>query len=456
MEKGLQLTSKLQKCSRRGSKDVYLVDRISELPDEILEFILSRLRMREAVRTSVLSRRWKDLWTFTTGSLDFDFGSKVLLLINEFNLSKILEPERARYISMVNKIVNTHKGATIDAFKVEFDLQLSHKSDIDSWINFALGKRVRKLELKLEPADLVDVPVNRKNYYPFPAQSLGDSNISCLTSLNLDFVNVSGEDLEYLLSHCPFLEFLSISCSPVLVDVMVIAPCAKLKHLEIADCNHLKSLDISCAQNLTSLAYSGRNDRGLSFRNVPNLSNVSLGGFYCVYLVQKFHELPIALSQIEKLQLNLCTTFSPGFPKFPLLQNVKQLELSVQAFDNHSLLSCASVMEACPNLYRFSMLFDWLGKPGEREVQQMENCSMHKCLKVLELLWFRGSTTDVELATYLLSSAPFLEKIYIDTRNPYLLLRTTFGQFEEENVSAKKCVRRLAEQLSPGAELLTL
>ncbi|KAM7483424.1 hypothetical protein LguiB_008007 [Lonicera macranthoides] len=455
MEKGLQHTSKLQKCSRRSSEDVYLADRISKLPDEILEIILSHLRMKEAVRTSVLSRRWKDLWTFTTGSLDFDFGSKVLLLINEFDLSQILEPERAIYVSRVNKIVNAHKGATIEAFKVEFDLQLSHKSDIDSWINFALRKRVRKLELKLLPADLVDVPVNLNNYYPFPAQSLGDSNISCLTSLNLDSVNLTGEVLLYLLSHCPFLEFIRISSSPGLVEVRVIAPCAKLKHLEIANCDHLKSLDISCAPNLTSLAYSGRYNTELSFRNVPNLSNVSLGSFYCVYLVQRFHELPIALSQIEKLQLSLCTTFSPRFPEFPLLKNVKQLELRVQAFDHHSLLSCASVMEACPNLYRFSMRFDWLGNPEEREVHQRENCSMHKCLRELELVWFRGSTTDVELATYLLSSAPFLKKITIDTRNPYLLLGTTSGRFEE-NVSAKECVRRLAEQLSPGAELLTL
>ncbi|KAM7523096.1 hypothetical protein LguiA_012998 [Lonicera macranthoides] len=371
MEKGLQLTSELQKCNRRrcNSKDVYLADRISNLPDKIHETILSRLRMRKVVRTCVLSGRWKGLCTFITGCLDFDFG----ILINDIDQSEILELERVRYKSTVNKIVKC-KGATIDTFKVEFDVQLSHKSDIDSWVNFALRKRVQNLELKLELADLVNVFTIWNNYYLFSAQSLGYSNISFLTSLNLDCVNMTGEVLEYFLSDCPFLEFLRTF------------PICPMYHSAV----------------------------------------------FTLYLVQRFHELPIALSQIEKLQLSLC------IPVVPLVKECEAIRVEIE-------------------YKHLTITFDWKGKPEEREVQQRENCSMHKCLEVLELVWFRGSTTDVELATYLLSSAPFLNKIIIDTRNPDLLLGTTSGRFgEEENVSAKECVRLLTEQLSPGAELLTL
>ncbi|CAN6248722.1 unnamed protein product [Urochloa humidicola] len=38
------------------------VDRLSDLPDGILLEVLSRLTFRQAVRTGVLSRRWKSLW----------------------------------------------------------------------------------------------------------------------------------------------------------------------------------------------------------------------------------------------------------------------------------------------------------------------------------------------------------------------------------------------------------
>ncbi|XP_074346999.1 F-box/FBD/LRR-repeat protein At2g26030-like [Apium graveolens] len=39
------------------------MDRISKLPDELLRKILSELDSRDAVQTSVLSKRWVDVWT---------------------------------------------------------------------------------------------------------------------------------------------------------------------------------------------------------------------------------------------------------------------------------------------------------------------------------------------------------------------------------------------------------
>ena len=44
-------------------------DRLSGLRDEVLLRVLSHLKAWEAVRTCVLSQRWRDLWTYT-GHLD--------------------------------------------------------------------------------------------------------------------------------------------------------------------------------------------------------------------------------------------------------------------------------------------------------------------------------------------------------------------------------------------------
>ncbi|XP_057772062.1 F-box/FBD/LRR-repeat protein At1g16930-like isoform X2 [Salvia miltiorrhiza] len=48
------------------------LDRLSDLPDALILEILSLLWSREVVRTTILSKRWKDLWT-TVPRFDFDF-----------------------------------------------------------------------------------------------------------------------------------------------------------------------------------------------------------------------------------------------------------------------------------------------------------------------------------------------------------------------------------------------
>jgi hypothetical protein len=44
---------------------VSVPDRIGELPDCILQHVLSFLPAQAAVRTCVLARRWRDLWRST-------------------------------------------------------------------------------------------------------------------------------------------------------------------------------------------------------------------------------------------------------------------------------------------------------------------------------------------------------------------------------------------------------
>ena len=91
-------------------------DGISWLPDEILISILSLLTMKEAIKTSVLSHRWKYLWSFTD-TLDFDDPDTMQDIDAEKEKMKI---KRKKFVKSVNHILKLYEVSTIDKFRVCF------------------------------------------------------------------------------------------------------------------------------------------------------------------------------------------------------------------------------------------------------------------------------------------------------------------------------------------------
>lgn len=105
-------------------------------------------------------------------------------------------------------------------------------------------------------------------------------------------------------------------------------------------------------------------------------------------------------------------------------------------------------------IFLFLWQFDWFRQPEQRALSHQIYWE-HRCLKVVELRWFRGSVTDVEFATQLFLSAPNVEKIIIDCRYP-VCIGTHDPDYDEEDLSAKDCARNLATQYLPAAELVIL
>lgn len=88
------------------------LDDISNLPGVILEDILQRLPIRDSVRTSILSRQWKDKWT-TIPYIIFDE--------NSFRRGgkKILTD---KFIGIVDQVLKKHRGE-IHKFTLGFILE---------------------------------------------------------------------------------------------------------------------------------------------------------------------------------------------------------------------------------------------------------------------------------------------------------------------------------------------
>ena len=109
-------------------------DRISDLPDHIIGFILSFLTVVDAVRTCVLSTRWKNLWKFIT---ELSFQDRHPLC--HTNIKK------TQFIQFVNRILFHHlNSSTIDSFSLSVHYTYDN-SHISEWTSFVLNKRVQKV-----------------------------------------------------------------------------------------------------------------------------------------------------------------------------------------------------------------------------------------------------------------------------------------------------------------------
>ncbi|KAL3503236.1 hypothetical protein ACH5RR_037685 [Cinchona calisaya] len=465
-----------------------LSDVSSKIPDDILIDILSRLSMKEAARTSVLSHNWQNLWKLYSGCLDFDdLGiSKKLLYKGE----RDFHAERTRYVEWVNQVLVSHQAPSIQQFRAHFDLDKDHSSVIESWIQFAAAKRVRRLELDLSP--LFFEVKELEEIYNLPIQLLGELNLKLLTSLRLNAVNVSEEHVLGFLSECPLLEELSITGAPSLRKLKVVGGGnLKLKHLEIMGCLKLARLEVSGARSLASFKYEERffNMTRLRaymhFQDVPQLSSAYFGrGSYSLHLATTlFKELPFPISQLRMLSLD---TFLLAFnmslvlhEEFPQFTNLRHLELAfgLGICDEQQGIFEGLFLRASPRLHKLVLKYD-RGIPqknylyttrisvgfGETQEQLAKGCK-YECLKEVEFLGWNGLTADTELFTHLIEAAGSLEKVTVDPRNPFpdkfleeriLSLPKVITSMQDARDRARDRARDLEAKLSPATKLVVL
>ena len=77
-----------------------------------------------------------------------DWNFEEFIQMTLANLQISINIVRQHLIDLVNHVIRSLHGSTIDSLKVSFD-EKSCKTDIDSWISFTIEQRVQKLELDL-------------------------------------------------------------------------------------------------------------------------------------------------------------------------------------------------------------------------------------------------------------------------------------------------------------------
>ncbi|XP_074319243.1 uncharacterized protein LOC141656302 [Silene latifolia] len=247
-----------------------------------------------------------------------------------------------------------------------------------------------------------------------PPRFTSDFKSSFLTSLCLRYVNVTDEFVDYLPLSCPLLEMLCIEGSRCLTRV---TGSIHVRQLEVSYCCKLRKIDVS-ARKLHSLTLNSVFRIELHIVDARSLFKMSIGEE--VTLPYAFDNLSDILSQLVylNLMLDLTLPLTGDLVNGVAMPKLQHLELTVTYATRDSwLYKCRFVIDASPNLQKLTLRLEkFKTKKGfDREVRKWVRCSSPlKCLKTLEIVGYRGTAVDLELAFFVLENASMLEEIIVD------------------------------------------
>ncbi|KAI3783519.1 hypothetical protein L1987_42603 [Smallanthus sonchifolius] len=387
-----------------------LTDFISRMPDDVLVMILSRLPIKRAVVTSSLSTRWRFVWRNLI-QLNFD-GTESLYKIA--NHEKHWELEIYKYFNQVNGVINGYNYPRVQDFLIRFDLDYTYSDDIDEWIQFALDKKVEKLEL-----DLLDncysIRDPAENYdFALPSSSAMVGQTLSLKNLSLTGVNLNEPTLNKILKNSPHLRTLYMYGSELFPHILVGGQDIKLKHLKLVSCSGFESISLY-GFDLVSFTYCGP-EIEFHLTDLPKLKELDIGEVSLGLENNVFSQISSCALSLQVLILDMWS------PKKGLdvnaiikLPNVKKLMLVMGAEEDDSLLEFTSIAQACPSLETFSISLHWYAPMKKRrKVRHVAAPHLHEHLKVLEIIGYYGRISDLELAVYVIDNAVALKKIIID------------------------------------------
>ncbi|ESQ42985.1 hypothetical protein EUTSA_v10015307mg [Eutrema salsugineum] len=213
-------------------------DMLSSLPDVLLILIISLLPFNEGIRTSVLSKRWKNL-CYEIKNIAF----KEPNYIN--NVGRIL------FVRSMRLWVARFQGI-IESFEISLSNPVGFVADIEYLIDFAVSRQVKKLILDFSNPSLrttLDASLLQVVFeLPASVYRLRTLESLCISACGFDpsrFTNpellrslsiswISLKQVESLLPKCPLLESLSIKhCWDL--DIMMIA--GQIRELVFVNCD---------------------------------------------------------------------------------------------------------------------------------------------------------------------------------------------------------------------------
>ncbi|XP_022570731.2 FBD-associated F-box protein At5g44490-like [Brassica napus] len=418
-------------------------DMISNLPDSLISQMLSCLPTKEAVRTSVLSTRWKTLW----------------LLVPRLRLASHDFPDYNSFISFVDKSLDLYREENSCLHNLELVIRKDYDDDqccVTRWVDYVARHKVKHLDvecvlvkrefLEVVPLSLylcesllylrlhrvllvgsesVSLPRLKtmrleQNVYPHEA-FLQFFISSCPVLEDLSIVRKDGDNVKVLRVHSQTVTSLTIGFEPgdghmlyhyfdrEILGICIDSP--RLKYLNINDdvskCHILSSfISPSVKVNLGGVRYMSYYSGGVVFSN----QQVASSFFSCISSVKD-----LVISETIMKLIIFCMKVEP----LPQFQDLSCLEAKVCLVDVDML---PTLLESCMNLN--SIILE-LTRPTV-VTEQITAWDVPQCLlSSLEFVEIKccckAELVGMKLAKYFAENSVFLKKLVLRWRG-YVLL----------------------------------
>lgn len=398
------------------------IDRLSCLHEEVLSHILSLMPTKFAVRTSILSKRWRYHWTLVN-NLDFDD----------------IHPVHGLYCftNFVNRVLALCKTSHVNLFRLHCSEIWVRKVSLSKWINEAVRLNVRELDIQVILLHL-----------PLP---LSMFNCKTLTKLRIVWGTHDWDVWEFPSSvKLPCLKVLEISVfsKPSINAFRLISGCPILESL---------SLDVDYPNEEEDYKFNIPTLKRLKLRtrksiilnkvvlNVPNLEYLFVGGVVSSLFVmedlsslveatatvsvfdERFNHLKLDLlkgiSGAKSISWSASTVDVPlnsSVPKFP---NLKHLELK-SSFSS-GWLSLFQFLESASELEHLCIEepeeSPFMIKQKREESCWIEPQSVPTCLlsnlRTMKITRCKGRKCDIKFLKYMLGNAEVLKTLTITCEN---------------------------------------
>ncbi|XP_020876667.1 F-box/FBD/LRR-repeat protein At5g18770 [Arabidopsis lyrata subsp. lyrata] len=400
-------------------------DMISSLPDHLLYRILGFLTTEEAVWTSVLSSRWRNLWkwvpTLELDTSDFPF------------------PCDKTCAAFIDKFLNFQS----DSYLREFKLRIDHRSDV-SLYEPCLGVVIKKPNIRhfqvesdlLEHWNTNEIPLTLSACEALVCLKLHLVRLNDFESLSLPCLKImyledvffpSDAAVEMLISCSPVLEDLKISLNRY-DDVVVLRVYSQslksftLKrkdpvyaingaHTVLVDTPRLEYMSLMDYQfksfKILSMSDSVKVDLDVNFELMrDNLSERNI-----IYnLLNNFSGVRDVTISWKTLKFIYSLQDMNLLPKFHDLTRLR-----ATMFSNASLEVLPIVLESCPKLKHFTL--ELVNDYPVAVITRLSNVLSHCLVSSLETVEMESpiteKATELKLARYFLENSATLKKLVL-------------------------------------------